>query len=156
LSRIFDALKRAQQSSPSHGAKKDASVPAAERRRSPRSKTYIPVFVYGHDASRQPFHEEAYSANVSDVGGLLVMTATVRPGQTLLLTNKVTQDARECRVMRLSGRDLQTIEVAVEFAAPTMDFWRVTPSLHSPGTTSTVPQRRKVRGKGQSGRVLEK
>jgi hypothetical protein len=78
--------------------------PQGERRRTPRWKALIPVFVYGHSVDQQPFHEEAYSANVSEMGALLIMTATVRPGQALLLTNKVTQQEQACRVAHVGGR----------------------------------------------------
>jgi hypothetical protein len=96
-----------------------------ERRRSVRWRAYVPVFVYGHAADRQPFHEEAYSADVSAVGARLIMGATVRPGQTLLLTNKVTQAERHCRVAYVADHDAQSIKVAVEFIEPAPDFWRI-------------------------------
>jgi hypothetical protein len=97
-----------------------------ERRRSARWSAHVPVFVYGHVTERQPFHEEAYSTNVSAVGARLIMMATVRPGQTLLLINKVSQAEQECRVAYVGGRDPQTVEVAVEFSQPAEDFWRLT------------------------------
>lgn len=109
--------------------------PQGERRRTPRWKAHVPIFVYGHAMDQQPFHEEAYSANVSELGALLIMTATVRPGQALLLTNKVTQQEQACRVAHVAERDLQSVEVAIEFAQLTPDFWRVTASprsVHSP------------------------
>lgn len=125
LSRIFDALKRAQHSlSP---PETNPAVEQPERRRSARWSAHVPVFIYGHASGRQPFHEEAYSTNVSATGGRLVMMATVRPGQPLLLVNKVSQAEQECRVAYVGGRDPQTVEVAVEFSQPVEDFWRVTP-----------------------------
>jgi hypothetical protein len=86
----------------------------------------VPIFVYGHLPGQTPFHEEAYSTNVSALGARLVMVATVRPGQTLLLTNKFTQAEQECRVAYVGGRDPHTLEVAVEFPQEAPDFWRIT------------------------------
>jgi hypothetical protein len=122
--KLFDSLKRVQKKETSHRTK--LAVPQkTERRRCPRWSANVPVFVYGHNASRQPFHEEAYSANVSEAGALLVMKATVRPGQTLLVTNKLTQEEHECRVAYVSSRDPESVDVAVEFDDPTPDFWRL-------------------------------
>jgi hypothetical protein len=133
--KLFDALKRVQKKETSHRTKL-AEPQKTERRRCPRWIANVPVFVYGHNASRQPFHEEAYSANVSEAGALLVMKATVRPGQTLLVTNKLTQEEQECRVAYVSSRDPENVDVAVEFDGPTPDFWRV-----PPGEGSAAPLR---------------
>ncbi len=99
----------------------------AERRRSNRWKAFIPVFVYGYGSGLEPFHEEAYSAVVSDNGGLLVMMARVRPGHLLLITNRATQEERECRVAYVGTRDsVDQPVVAVEFLEPAPTFWRLT------------------------------
>jgi hypothetical protein len=87
----------------------------------------VPVFVYGHTAAQDPFHEEAYSAVVSARGALLVMTTAVPLGERLLLTNKVTQIEQECRVAGLGRQVGPNIEIAVEFSAEAPHFWRVTP-----------------------------
>jgi hypothetical protein len=146
LSRIFEALKRAQHVWESAVDTKEGIMPPqGERRRTPRWKAHVPVFVYGHTADQQPFHEEAYSANVSDLGALLVMTATVRPGQTLLLTNKVTLQEQACRVAHVAGRDLQSVEVAVEFPGLASDFWRVTAPPRPAHAAPPEGERKRVR-----------
>ena len=119
----------------SSGVKPAPSLPWAERRRSPRRKAYIPVFVYGYDPTAEPFYEQAYSAVVSETGGVLVMTATVRPDQPLLITNKVTGEEQECRIARVGGHDAGSLAVAVEFARPETAFWRVT-RARSPKATA--------------------
>ena len=81
--------------------------------------------MYGHTPGWQPFHEEAYSADVSATGARLIMASTVRPGQTLLLTNKVTQAEQECRVAYVADHDAQSVKVAVQFVKPAPDFWRI-------------------------------
>jgi hypothetical protein len=106
----------------------DGAAPSgkSQRRRSDRWKAFIPVFVYGHGSGLEPFHEEAYSAVVSETGGLLVMTARVRLGQLLLITNRATQEERQCRVAYVGPRDSDQRAVAVEFIEPTAKFWRLT------------------------------
>ncbi len=98
----------------------------SERRRSSRWKAFIPVFVYGYGSALEPFHEQAYSAVVSETGGLLVMTARVQPGHLLMITNRVTQEECECRVAYVGGREPDQAAVAVEFIKPAASFWRLT------------------------------
>lgn len=129
---------RAQALRFSSGLKLAPALPWAERRRSPRWKAYIPVFVYGYDPTAEPFHEQAYSAVVSETGGLLVMTASVRTNQPLLVTNKVTGEEQECRVARVGGHDADSLAVAVEFAQPEGGFWRVTPARSPKATTDAT------------------
>jgi hypothetical protein len=142
LSRIFDAIKRAEIAQNNRDAEPSSVPPVGERRRSPRRKASVPVFVYGHNPAQQPFHEEAYSAVISELGGLLVMRSPVHAGQALLLTNKVTQKEQECRVAYVGGNDPQSVEVAVEFPIFAPDFWRLTAlprsaaSLPAPGNKS--------------------
>ena len=144
MSRIYDAIKRAQ-IKPSSDTERPAVPPIGERRRSPRRKATVPVFVYGHNPAQQPFHEEAYSAVISELGGLLVMSSTVRPGQVLLLTNKVTQREQECRVAYVGGHDPQSLEVAVEFPAVAPDFWRLTAHPRAALSTSSSDTKTQVR-----------
>jgi hypothetical protein len=111
---------------PNHPQSPRAADRDIERRRSPRCNAYVPVFVYGRTATQDPFHEEAYSAVVSDRGGLLIMTTTVPIGERLLLTNKNTEIDQECRVTGIGRRDGPSIEIAVDFTAEVPEFWRIT------------------------------
>ena len=95
-------------------------------RRSLRSKALIPVFVYGYGASKNPFYEEAYAAVVSDNGGLLIMNAHVEIGQSLLVTNRATEEDRNCRVAYVGEREPDEGVVGIEFAEPAPSFWRLT------------------------------
>jgi hypothetical protein len=128
VSRIFDALKRAQQTRATRGKSREAVTSDGaiwERRRCRRWTLDVPVFVYGHSVDKEPFHEEAHTLGVSANGGLLVLGAKVRPGQKLLLINKATQIEQECRVVHLGPRRTKTIEVAIEFNLPNAGFWPV-------------------------------
>jgi hypothetical protein len=126
VSKFFEALARSQRPDRPANSEAPPSRAKSERRRSRRWKALIPIFVYGHGSGLEPFHEEAYSAVVSETGGLLVMNATVQLGQSLLLTNRATQEARKCRVAYVGARERDQPAVAVEFAEPTEDFWRLT------------------------------
>jgi hypothetical protein len=101
--------------------------------------------VYGHALDQPPFYEEAYSADVSDLGGLLVMTMPVAAGDKLLLTNKVTQAEQECRVTRVGPRDGPSVEVAIEFTAAVPDFWRLMAPPRQANPISIAARQREAR-----------
>jgi hypothetical protein len=96
-----------------------------ERRRSERRTALVPLFVYGHPPNQEPFHEVVYSKTVNDRGALLVMTTPVPPGCSLMLVNQATGWEQECRVVRVGDKDGLSVEVAVELAVPSLQFWRL-------------------------------
>jgi hypothetical protein len=145
MSKNFNGPEHLQPSSAGCESSTPPAPPRADRRRCARWNAHVPVFVYGHPSGQSPFHEEAYSAMVSERGALLIMTTPVPVGEMLLLTNKVTQADQECRVAHVGPRDGPSVEVAVEFTTAAPQFWRVTaPPLRS---ASIVPadQHRKTR-----------
>jgi len=101
------------------------TAPPIERRRSSRWSARLIVFVHGYAYNSRPFHEKTSSLNVSAVGARLSMLATVRPGQSLLLINNVTQLEQECCVAYVARGELRRIEVAVEFLKPKPNFWHI-------------------------------
>lgn len=123
-----------------------SAPPRAERRRSPRWNAHVPVFVYGHAGAgaQQPFHEEAYSAVVSDRGALLIMTTEVPVGQKLLLTNKATELEQQCHVVRVGRRNGPSIAIGVEFDAAAPLFWRITAAPRSASAAATVEPHKKA------------
>jgi hypothetical protein len=128
VSRIFDAIKRAERTRVAQGRDKTGITSDGEsweRRRSHRWTVDVPVFVYGHAAGKDPFYEEAHTLGVSAYGGLLVLSANVRPGQKLILTNNSTQAELECTVVYLGPQRTKTTEVAIEFSLPNAKFWPV-------------------------------
>jgi hypothetical protein len=136
MSRIFEAIKHAQLVREGKESSKSPAPEAVEipdRRRSRRWAMDITVYVYGHGPGRDPFHEEAHTLNVSAGGGLLLLSVPVRKGQKLLLTNRLTQQEQECRVVYLGTRRSRTIEAGVEFLETNPDFWRLpAPPEHAP------------------------
>lgn len=95
----------------------------AERRRSSRADTYVPLFVYGYTPGREPFHEDTNSLEVSNNGGLLRLDTPVNRGQRLLLQNKVSQQEMECTVVRVE-KQLKRTYVGVSFADCDARFWQ--------------------------------
>jgi len=128
MSRIFEALQRAQQARSQKVksiARTEPAVEVPDRRRSRRWAFDIPVYVYGHGIGRETFHEEAHTLNVNENGALLLLSVPVRKGQTLLLTNQITQQEMGCRVVRLGKQHSRTIETGVAFEKANPDFWQL-------------------------------
>ena len=144
MSKNFETPYRPPASAAVRGSNGLSAPPRAERRRYPRWKAHVPLFVYGHACGQPPFCEEAYSAAVSEMGGLLILTVAVPPGEKLLLTNKMTQAELECRVAHLGRRDGPSVEVAVEFTAAAPHFWRVTAPPLRAETISPAHQHKKA------------
>ena len=142
MSKNFDAPKRFHPSGSHYGTNQMPAAPRAERRRSPRWNAHVPVFVYGHNNGQTPFHEDAYSAVVSDCGALLIMTTPVPVGEKLLLTNRVTQTEQECRVAGVGRREGPSVEIAIEFTDPAPQFWRVTAPPRPVASVSPIEHRK--------------
>jgi len=128
MSRIFEALRQAE----IIRAEQLASQPPAEdpvevreRRRARRWSLDVPVYVYGHGADKDPFHEEAHTLHVNANGALLLLSVPVRTGQKLLLTNTLTQQDQHCHVVFLGTQRSSTIEAGVAFPEANLDFWKI-------------------------------
>jgi hypothetical protein len=128
MSRIFEALRQPQivreGNLPSMAPHEDAAgVP--DRRRARRWSFDIPVYVYGHGPNTEPFHEEAHTLHVNANGALLLLSVPVRNGQKLLLTNVLTQQEQDCRVVYLGTRRSRTIEAGIAFPETNPRFWHI-------------------------------
>ena len=121
MSRIYDALKRAQSElAKAKGSQADSGF---ERRRAERIALEVPVFVYGHSRGKEPFHEETTSLVVNAHGALLPLSNHVRLGQELLLTNPATQIEQPCRVVFLAVKRARRNKVGVAFTGEAPSFW---------------------------------
>jgi hypothetical protein len=131
MSRIFEALKHAHSV---HAGKTPADPSGAgatkisDRRRSRRWARDISVYVYGHGPGKDPFHEEAQTLSVNANGALLLLSVPVQMGQTLLLTNQLTQQEQDCRVVFLGTKHSRTVETGVAFPRTNPDFWQAHPT----------------------------
>ena len=128
MSRIFDALKRAEMVRAGKLKPKppaEDAFAAPDRRQSRRSSLDVRVYVYGHAPGKEPFHEEAHTLRVNANGALLLLSVPVRKGQKLLLTNALTQQEQDCRVVFLGTKRSRTVEAGVAFPLTNPDFWRM-------------------------------
>ena len=131
MSRIFEALKQAHLIRGGKVRPEPSELEASkirDRRRSRRAPLDISVYVYGHGPGTEPFHEEAHTLNVNANGALLLLSVPVYQGQRLLLTNQLTQQDQDCRVVFLGTQNSRTVETGVAFPQTNPEFWQ----LHSP------------------------
>jgi hypothetical protein len=121
MSRIYDALKRAQSE---RAVTKDSKDGAGfDRRRAQRTVLQVPVFVYGYGRHLEPFHEETTSLVVNSHGALLPLSNRVHMGQELLLTNSATQSEQPCRVVFLASKRSRGSKIGVAFTDEAPSFW---------------------------------
>ena len=128
MSRIFDAIKNAQrvrEGKVQPNAPVEGAVAIPDRRRSRRWSLDVSVYVYGHGTDKEPFHEEAHTLHVNANGALLLLSVPVKKGQTLLLTNRLTQKEQDCRVVCIGTRRSRTVEAGVEFPLTNPEFWNL-------------------------------
>jgi hypothetical protein len=111
------------------GSSKVSSLPQpkTERRtrRSARLKLTFPVLVHGKKLSGEPFRETTRTLSVSLHGGLLLLTATLESGQTLLVENKGSRKEQECRVVFIGPMKYGKWPVGIEFAGEARNFWGI-------------------------------
>ncbi|HVB86401.1 MAG TPA: PilZ domain-containing protein [Candidatus Dormibacteraeota bacterium] len=95
-----------------------------ERRGKSRHSHTVALLVYGSDAEKQPFHEEATTIDVNERGCLIDLETVVARGQRLFLTNTVNQAEQECRVVHVARRSHGKARIGIEFVRPSPHFWR--------------------------------
>jgi PilZ domain len=91
-------------------------------KRNQRLRLELPVFVYSRSADQEPLYEMARSLVVYGRGGVLVLGATVKLGQDLLLVNPRSEVQAACRV---AGFEPCPPMVRLEFTQPVPGFWGV-------------------------------
>jgi len=131
VSRIWEALKQAERQR--YAAERLGRVPSRlndratdelDRRKGLRHAHSVPLLVYGSDAEKQPFHEEADTIDAHENGCLIALENVVARGQRLFLTNTRNQAEQECRVVHVGRRVRGKTRIGVAFLAPSPDFWR--------------------------------
>jgi hypothetical protein len=131
LSRIWEALKQAERQrsaaqGPGRAAArlKDRATDDSDRRQDLRHTHSVPLLIYGSDAEKQPFHEEAVTIDANENGCLIALETVVARGQRLFLTNTCNQAEQECRVVHVGRRVRGKARIGVAFLVPAPDFWR--------------------------------
>lgn len=111
-------------------------VISAAPRRSARAFHKIRVQARGRTHDRKKFKETCETVVVSPHGGLLLMRHEVDNGEMLLLTNPLTQEEQECRVVYLGEPVEKGQRVGIEFLTPAPRFWGV--EFQEPNSSSGV------------------
>jgi hypothetical protein len=127
LSRVWDALRRAERERAGNGdsaSKTATSSNERDRREKFRHAHRVPLLVYGSDMEKQPFHEEALTIDANENGCLIALESEVSRGQRLFLTNTINQAEQECQVVRVGRRSRGKAMIEVAFARPAPHFWR--------------------------------
>jgi len=131
VSRIWQALKQAErdrnrpaESAPAAPAPADSARENEDRRGGLRHSHQVSLLIYGSDADKQPFHEEAETIDAHENGCSLTMETAVVNGQRLFLTNMRNQAEQECRVVHVGSRVRGKARVGIEFTVPSPQFWR--------------------------------
>ncbi len=128
MSRIYEALREAEESRALQQGQKHTKKTAAksrERRRSPRLAMEIPVLVYGWGANGKPFYVEANTITVNRNGALLRLRTPISSGDELLITNKATNQDQVVKIVRIANHSKGVIEAGVAFLVPDPAFWQL-------------------------------
>lgn len=111
-------------------------VISATPRRSARTFHKIRVQAQGRAHDRKKFKETCETVVVSAHGGLLLLKHEVDSGEMLVLTNPLTQEEQECRIVYLGEPLEKGQRVGVEFLTPAPRFWGV--EFQEPNSSSNV------------------
>jgi hypothetical protein len=87
--------------------------------------TRIPVRAAGKSTDGRKFTESSQTVVVNAHGGLLYLQAAIEMGAQISLTNPVTEEEQECRVVYLGDTSDKGTRVGVEFLSPAPHFWGV-------------------------------
>ena len=94
-------------------------------RRSGRVFHRIRLKAEGRTQDRRKFKETCETVVVNAHGGLLLLKHEVSNGEMLVLTNLLTQEEQECRVVYLGEPVEKGQRVGIEFLTPAPRFWGV-------------------------------
>ena len=101
MSRIWDALKAVL---PFRAVKQKKQANRRDNRNTRRVVVNVPLFVYGSNFDRLPFHEDVYTVDLNKGGCLVSMKAEVVHGQRLWITNTENEAECDCQVIHMSRR----------------------------------------------------
>lgn len=106
--------------------KTDRPAAKKEQRRSVRFPVVVPIEVMWKEESGQVLREMAQAKEVNAQGGLLEMKTYPGTARPLEITNLLSGEAAEARVVALRGsKEGTSVGVAVELLVPNEAFWGV-------------------------------
>jgi len=97
----------------------------ASRRRSHRLLLRVPLRVRGEVERGKPFDEEVITMVVNAHGGLILLAAQVKMGQTLHITHQQTNEEIVSTVVFLGSSQDGKQQVGFEFRTPSPKFWQI-------------------------------
>ncbi len=86
----------------------------------------IAVRVSGYDELGSSFKENTHTISISPQGALILISASVKIGQRLVLSNIRTKALVECIVAHKGEHRDGRLEVGLQFELPHPTFWGVT------------------------------
>lgn len=113
-------------------------ITTTTRRRSGRLFHKVKVKAQGRAHNGKKFKEAAETVVVNAHGGLLLLKHEIDNGEMLVLTNPLTQEEQECRVVYQGEPCERGQRIGVEFLTPAPRFWGVEFS-ESPAGDGTEP-----------------
>ncbi|HLW81635.1 MAG TPA: hypothetical protein VKS20_06310 [Candidatus Acidoferrales bacterium] len=118
-----------------------------DKRRSSRIFQRLNVQVRGVDSDGRRFRESCQTIVVNAHGGLIYLNESVELGGQVQITNPVTDEEQECRVVYLGDVSDKGQRVGLEFLSPSPHFWGMefadpdVPRRSPPGSARKSPPR---------------
>ncbi len=108
-----------------HTPLREKDLLTLNRRRTQRVLMRVRVRVSGHNGTSQ-LDEQTHTLAVNAYGASILLSASVKNGQSLKLMNEATGDEAECIIAYVGQRHEGRLEIGVSFVLPNPNFWRVT------------------------------
>lgn len=103
----------------------EAEVEYSKQRRSSRVFIRLRVQAAGRNIRGERFKERCETIVVNAHGGLIYLSETLEMDAPLTLTNPISGEEQECRVVFLGDASTKCQRVGVEFLTPAPRFWGV-------------------------------
>jgi hypothetical protein len=100
-----------------------SEITAASPRRSSRVFHKMRILAQGRAHNGKKFRETCETVVVNGQGGLLFLEHEIDAGEMLVITNPLTLEEQECRVVYLGEPVDKGQRVGVEFLTPAPHFW---------------------------------
>ena len=107
------------------GAEVQPNDDADNKRRSSRVFIRVPVRAAGKNNNGRHFKEVSETILVNAHGCLFYLNETLEMGSELVITNPVTEEDQECRIVFLGDVSKKGQRVGVEFLSPAPHFWGI-------------------------------
>lgn len=98
---------------------------ADNKRRSSRVFARVPVSAKGKSTEGRNFRETSETILVSAHGCLLYLNHSVEEGAMVVITNPVSEEEQECRVVFVGDSSKKGQRVGLEFLTPAPHFWGI-------------------------------